>query len=470
MNAFELKFAPDSTIDEAKIIIGGDFKKEARKLVASLSNDTSRQRGFLNLITKTIFLEWLRAVSDLNCQKYSPKELDLDLTIWEFVNGSSVSFGNQKIVLIPGENEDKTSVTIPQEWLMIPQWVGSYYVAADVNLEEDYIEFWGYTTYEEIQSHGEVDRINHYVHLDFGHWKTDINLMVLEAEYGLENIPNVSFVAPLSLAEKERLLSQAEKSLFPRLSLNFFEWLTLVADENFRRRLLASRKTVNLRDWLEKHWDLTLARGWQNLEEFIRKYLQPCPRMAISFRYFNPEEAVGNLLKEDLNNIGYDLLSNLYNYLLNNPLDYEKPGEENRKTQLVSKLAELVDKTDNEDKCWQAALCLNLLDSSHPLSPLGLGKIIPFESLDFSCAILVYIMAKNQDKVNTFIRILPMETDSLPPGFAMEIIEENGSIFRRVEAGPYDRIIQYKFWGNPGEYFGVRLQIGEEIKEEKFVI
>lgn len=470
MNGIEIKSTPDSYTNEVKITIDSNLKREAKKLVASLSSDTSRRRGFLNLIAKTIFLEWLKVMLDLDCHQSPLEDLTSDLSIWEFINGSSIFLGNQRIVLIPRENEDKSSVTIPQEWLMIPQWVGSYYVAADVNLEEDYIEFWGYTTYETIRQWGEIDNLNHHIDLEFVYWETDINLMILEWEYKLETMPTVSPLATVSLAEKEKLFSLAEKSPFPRLSLNFSDWLILLADESFRGKLLASRQKVNLGYWLKKQWDLTIAKGWQNIQQFIEEYFLQPPKIAISFRYLSPEETIDEVLKENPDNISSILLDNLYNYLLNNPLEGERGGE-NKKSQLISKLSELMNRTDDDERIWSAALCLNILDSCHPLSPVGFAKIIPFESQEFSCAMLVYILAKNQDKVNIFIRIFPWENEVIPSGFAMEILEENGSVFKRIEAGEKDRIIQYKFWGKPGEGFVVRMaNIQGEIREEKFVI
>lgn len=58
-----------------------------------------------------------------------------------------------------------------------------------------------------------------------------------------------------------------------------------------------------------------------------RRIFPTTPKIAISFRYLSPEDTIDEVLKENPDNISSILLDNLYNYLLNNPLEGERGGE-----------------------------------------------------------------------------------------------------------------------------------------------
>lgn len=56
--------------------------------------------------------------------------LDADnmAAVWDVVNGSAITIGTTKLVIIPTEAIDDGELEVPQEWVDIPSWVGDYYI------------------------------------------------------------------------------------------------------------------------------------------------------------------------------------------------------------------------------------------------------------------------------------------------------------------------------------------------------
>lgn len=455
-----INFTQDCYINELKIILEDEIKHHTWQEVKNLSNDVTRHRGYLNLLCRKYFLNWLQGVLNVS---FTERENLIDyLSIWEFVNGSVIAVNDNRLVLIPTENQDKVSVSIPQEWLKIPEWVGSYYVIVGVNLEENYLDFWGYIGYEDLKERGELDSLNHVINLPYEYLETDLNLLALEYEYGWENIPQVSPLAVLSSQAKQDLMTVLENSLFPRLTVDFNIWLSLMDDFSFRHQLYLSRQSISLSRLLREKTRDILDKGWQNIRDFMGNNIYGNGNLTISpaFRSMSQQEGLNILLESGNYKQILEVVKSVYNWQLTDDL----------KSTLVDILVNFINHSDNEEIVWHSAFALQYLEENHPLCPQSYGKFINVHEGN-QYGLIVNILPRNNEQISIFVRVLSFGTNVyLPAGLSLEILEENENIFQKIISEKGDHVIQYKFWGNLGEKFKIRVTINDEIVEETFAI
>lgn len=455
-----INFTQDCYINELKIILEDEMKHHTWQEVKNLSNDVTRHRGYLNLLCRKYFLNWLQGVLNVS---FTERENLIDyLSIWEFVNGSVIAVNDNRLVLIPTENQDKVSVSIPQEWLKIPEWVGSYYVIVGVNLEENYLDFWGYIGYEDLKERGELDSLNYVINLPYEYLETDLNLLALEYEYGWENIPQVSPLAVLSSQAKQDLMTVLENSLFPRLTVDFNIWLSLMDDFSFRHQLYLSRQSISLSRLLREKTRDILDKGWQHVRDFMGNNIYGNGNLTISaaFRSMSQQEGLNILLESGNYEQILEVVKSVYNWQLTDDL----------KSTLVDILVNFINHSDNEEIVWYSAFALQYLEESNPLCPQSYGKFIDVNEGN-KYGLIINIIPRNNEQISIFVRVLSFDTNVyLPAGLSLEILEENENIFQKIVSEKGDHVIQYKFWGNLGEKFKIRVTINDEIVEETFAI
>ncbi|GGA16397.1 hypothetical protein CYANOKiyG1_30570 [Okeania sp. KiyG1] len=193
--------------------------------------------------------------------------------IWELVNGSAISIGETRIILIPTEELDTEEFAIPQEWVDLPTLVGDYYLAAVMEPEEYRMRIWGYTSYQNLKSkanYNELDRI-YYLGQEF--MTEDLNVMWVARELCPQAKPSVEAIESLSVDEATALVTQLGRSspYSPRLEVEFEKWGALLENQNllrmlYEQRLGGDRSTAtNLLQWFEGIFET----GWQTVEEVL---------------------------------------------------------------------------------------------------------------------------------------------------------------------------------------------------------
>ncbi|MDJ0734650.1 MAG: DUF1822 family protein [Nostocaceae cyanobacterium] len=245
---------------------------ESREQSQGFSLSSSSWRAYLNHICYQVFLPWIR-------EEYAPqatmwlKKSALS-SVWEFVNGTVVVIGTKRIVLLPTEAIDKDELRVPQEWVDIPSWVGDYYLAVQVNLHEQWLRIWGYTTHQQLKTEGRYDPRNRSYYLDGDDVIRDMKVLWVAQQLCPDEVTR-GMVAPLPIlpvAQTENLLQRLSNPsvVFPRLAVPFTLWGALLENEDWRSRLYHQRLSevtpvqvlVNLNRWLENVFDA----GWQSLE------------------------------------------------------------------------------------------------------------------------------------------------------------------------------------------------------------
>ena len=208
--------------------------------------------------------------------------------IWQGVNGSAIDIITKdktttRLVLIPSHEEDMSQLRVPREWLDLPNWVGNYYVAVQINDDENYLQVWGYTTYEALKEKGYYDAIDETYALNIENLNEDLTLMYASIELYPCQRPHLNFEYTLKPENISEIIKQLKSAtmVLPRLEVPFHQWgiimdnpdwrkslkqstqINTVADNNFEETV--SKQVVHLLQWFEN----SVVEGWQTLENLI---------------------------------------------------------------------------------------------------------------------------------------------------------------------------------------------------------
>ncbi|MBF2067557.1 MAG: DUF1822 family protein [Calothrix sp. C42_A2020_038] len=232
---------------------------------------------YLNQVCLQTFLPWLRDEYELEANVI----FDQPLSVWSVLNGSILTLGNKRLVLIPDKSLDNNEYVIPQEWVDVPQFHGDYYLAVQINPDELYMRVWGYTTHKQIKTKGYYNAINRTYSLDAHDIIPDLNVLWVVSQLNPNEETRVAIASlpPIPATQAENLLLRLANPgiIQPRLELPFSLWGQLVSNENWRQRLyqlrqeqsqssFAPQKVVaNLTQWLQN----TFEEGWQSLDSLF---------------------------------------------------------------------------------------------------------------------------------------------------------------------------------------------------------
>lgn len=240
---------------------------------SAFSTANRRWMAYLNRLSLNAFLPWLRT-------EYAPDAtLSPNLaalpSIWEVVNGTAISFGGMRLVLIPTEASDLSELRVPQEWVDIPSWTADYYLAVQVNIESGCIRIWGYTTHAQLKNVASYDECDRAYCLDEEDLTSNLSILWMARQLCPEEIIRTE-TAPLpelSLAQTENLLQRLGNPtlISPRTSVPFTIWGALLEHGGWRQRLYEQRQGLTPQ-WSVAQWlqagvsDFAQKFGWGSIE------------------------------------------------------------------------------------------------------------------------------------------------------------------------------------------------------------
>lgn len=288
--------------------ISDDLQEKAWQRTQNHSNATSRCNAYLNDLCLNMFVPWLEAwleeeqllqeSSIFQSASISTFQESSLPSIWEVVNGSVINFSKVRLALIPSEGADLEEFCIPQEWVDIPSWRADYYLAVQVNLDnqnESWIRLRGCVKHQKLKKKGIYDESERAYYINQQHLVQDMTLMLLEAEPVFSRDAQVESVPSLSKETANQLLKKLGNSsvYFPRFAVKFEEWSALLANEQWRQELYErrlgqfatvatpSQNSINLGQWLHEVFEV----GWQSIETFLNT---DSGNLAFSFRQRRP--------------------------------------------------------------------------------------------------------------------------------------------------------------------------------------
>ncbi len=271
------------TIDELTIIYPDqlilEFSPEETEQVwqnsPKYSNEAAQWNAFLNHLCLNMMMKYLAEDEPPETTPQISPNLETLNQIWEVVNGSAITIGETRIILIPTEEIDTETFAIPQEWVDLPSWVGDYYLAALVEPEEYRMRIWGYTSYQNLKNEADYDEFDRLYYLGQEFMTEDLNVMWVAREICPLPKPEVATVGSLSGDEATALVRELGRSpgYYSRLEVEFEKWGALLENHNLLRmlyeeRLGSDRQTstsTNLLQWL----DGIFETGWETVESIL---------------------------------------------------------------------------------------------------------------------------------------------------------------------------------------------------------
>ena len=255
------------------------------------SNPSAQWNAYLNCLCLNTFLTYLETEPDLpSTPQVWTGQADLP-SLWQVVNGTAIDIDQKRLVLIPSEKSDYTEFRIPREWVDLPNWSGNYYLAVQLNLEECWMQVWGYAPHHQLRYESRYDRMDETYSLEAQELAEDLIAMWTAWELYPGQRPEVEPLPSLSPDRAEALIEQLSKesSYSPRLDVPFAQWGSLMAEDRWRRSLYERQHrqlvaqapaapAINVRQWFGEMFEA----GWQSLESLLGT--QPELSLAYSFR------------------------------------------------------------------------------------------------------------------------------------------------------------------------------------------
>lgn len=257
----------------------------------SISNyyscDAARWNTYINYLSLNAFLTYLEGDTDFHnidfgniSQTSSP--IENLASIWEFVNGTLMTVDGTKIVLIPSDKSNVNHFYIPQEWVDIPNWIGRYYLAVQVNLDDGWLRIWGCASHQQVREQAFFDPMDKVYCLSADELITDINVMWVARDFVPWHELKSKLLPQLSTTYIENLFNKNKpiNSFALRSEITFEEWGALLSSNQHRYQLykkcLANSQSQqsqnlqtenNLCQWLEN----TFINGWYALDTLLHQ-------------------------------------------------------------------------------------------------------------------------------------------------------------------------------------------------------
>jgi Protein of unknown function (DUF1822) len=230
------------------------------------STSGAKQRALINQQCLDGFLCWLREDIYLNPKIY-PNTLALP-SFWEVLNGTAITVDNLRLVLIPTLAMDGEELRVFQEWIDIPELVGDYYFAIQVNPDENWMRILGYATHLQLKTTGVYDPRDRSYCLETENLIPDINVLWISRQYTQEKLrAEVSPLTPLPKAQADNLLQRLGNPNinFTRLEVPFIQWGGLFTHGGWRQKLYELRQGIkqqqSISQWLDNGIS-SLAQQW----------------------------------------------------------------------------------------------------------------------------------------------------------------------------------------------------------------
>jgi Protein of unknown function (DUF1822) len=186
-------------------------------------------------------------------------------TLWEVVSGTGLQGPTKRLVLVPDKNFDR-ELSVPQEWVDSPEWAGDYYLAIQINPDEQSLTVWGYSTHAMLKAQGAYHADDRTYHLDPDQVIQDLNVLLVTQQVNPQEVTQ-SAIAPIpSIDTAENLLQRLANSPLPRLEIPFVQWMACLHQPDWRRRLSALRRTPAQVNYLSQWFQDIFASGWVALE------------------------------------------------------------------------------------------------------------------------------------------------------------------------------------------------------------
>jgi Protein of unknown function (DUF1822) len=243
------------------------------------SNVTARNNARLNQLCLQKTQAWLTEIGIESHPTFTPAQMD---SIWDVVSGCALTVGNRRLILIPSDKTDREELVVPQEWVDIPAWMGDYYLAVQIDLDERTMNIWGYTSHRTLRETGTFDPNERTYNISSDFLVPELDILWMAQMLDLQEITTIppipQLIADRSTSAIDRLSQPSPYS--PRLNLDFNTWAAIVSNNDLREHLHHRRLQVgvlqtvttprlSLTDWLKQEFSQTLEQGWYLVNDLM---------------------------------------------------------------------------------------------------------------------------------------------------------------------------------------------------------
>lgn len=236
------------------------------------STAASRWNAYLNQVSLNAILPWLQADRDSRATVWT--NAAALPSFWEMVNGTAIAVNGKRLVLIPSEAADNSELRVPQEWVDIPTWAADYYLAVQVDPDEQFLTIWGYCTHQQLKTEGEYSANDRTYTLDEAQLIPDLSLLWVTAQVYVEEPTKATIpsLPKLALDQAESLLQRLGNPsvLEPRLAIPFHLWGALLEHGGWRQRLAERRQGIpeqrSIMQWLQAGISSLGQLGWTQIQ------------------------------------------------------------------------------------------------------------------------------------------------------------------------------------------------------------
>jgi len=509
--------------DELYLEVSPQQRDEAWSQTHNYSNQAARWNAYLNLLALKVFVAYLQEdpdllrdagtrrhgdaekerfpalvvreslwESDLKEQPLSIELNDIDprlSSIWEFLNGTAIKLGKTRLVIIPEEVTVINELSVPQEWVDIPDWAADYYLGMAINLEDGWLRIYGYATHRKLKEQGKYEPMGRTYALGEDDLIEDIDVMWVARELCAPERAEIAPLSQLSLAQAEKLIAQlGQPSAYsPRLNTAFAPWAMLLVNEQWRQKLYQQRLAVvqmlasapsldvgaantpltNLGKLLQNF----LEDGWCTVEEARKQLGTTEPQLAYRFGGTSlPDhspsipKAVPVLLELLQTNQDPETCFKAIDLL-------GEIGQGNKDA--IATLGELANTSPEQELRRQAAVVLGKIAPTNPQAGMRRVKLIDWGmQLDGNrVALVITFLPEANGETNVHLRVYPAgERNYLPSNLQLMVLNDQGAIFLEAQSRKADSWIQLELTGEYEDSFMVKLILGEAIFTKEFVL
>ena len=235
----------------------------------SISDPAARWRSYVHQLGLKALTVWFEEEFE---QTPAPWPNADPFDVWYVVDGLMLLLGDIRIVVILSETISAAELNVPQEWVDLPELSADYYIAAHVDVDNQRLALWGYTTHSLLRERSAYDAVERKYFLG------DIDLIQDFSTFLLAQPPNrptpLHQLVSMSTAHLESLVQSLAYVPEPRLELPFNQWGTIFSSDRWREQLYQLSQTaacVSIEDWLENIFE----QGWQPLGSLLSQSSTP---------------------------------------------------------------------------------------------------------------------------------------------------------------------------------------------------
>lgn len=253
-----------------------------------------RWNHYLNQLTLATVLPWLEDQGSEQVQRTRQAKSQIlpspetATQRWQWVTGTAVAMGDQRLIVIPTDSLDASEFKVPQEWVDIPAWKGDYYLMVQLNPEAGQLQLRGYISHLQLKQcfYNERDR-TYTVAEEALVQDIDLLWVMAELEHAAERQAELTPLVGLSQHQASSLIQQLAQQLqgasaaslqcSPRLTLPFQAWASILSEPQFlnllQNAIPSASHSASFSAQLSRWFEGKFEAAWQPLEQLTSPQL-----------------------------------------------------------------------------------------------------------------------------------------------------------------------------------------------------